>query len=85
MQRHYNALKREMVKRNPNPIVLNAYLNKEFPSRREWLLTIAPEERAAKLLKVYPCFKDHVEVDSNIRLDESLAFWLVMTRLIYYF
>ena len=63
MERHYNALKREMDKKNPNQNVVNCYLNKEFSARREWLMKTSAEERAAKLLEVYPCFKDHVEVD----------------------
>ena len=62
MARHYNALKREMEKKNPNEDVVNFYLNKEFPSRREWLKEIGAEERAVKLLEEYPCFEDHVEV-----------------------
>ena len=63
MERHYNALKREMDKKNPNQNVVNCYLNKEFSARREWLMKTSAEKRAAKLLEVYPCFKDHVEVD----------------------
>ena len=62
MARHYNALKREMEKKSPNEDVVNFYLNKEFPSRREWLKEIGAEERAVKLLEEYPCFEDHVEV-----------------------
>ena len=67
MARHYNALKREMEKKNPNEDVVNFYLNKEFPSRREWLKEIGAEERAVKLLEEYPCFKDHVEVIEEAR------------------
>lgn len=55
-----------MDKKNPNENVVNCYLNKEFPSRRKWLMNISAEERAAKLLEVYPCFKDHVKVDKYI-------------------
>ena len=61
MDRHYNGLKREMDKKNPNEKVVNCYLDKEYPSRREWLTNILAEERAVRLLEVYPCFKDHVE------------------------
>ena len=31
MERHYNALKKEMDKNNPNYKLVNCYLNKEFP------------------------------------------------------
>ena len=61
-----NAIKREMDKKNQNENVVNCSLNKESLSRREWLMNISAEERAAKLLEVYPCFKDHVEVDKYI-------------------
>ena len=50
-----------MEKKNPNEKVINCYLDKEYPARREWLTKILAEERAVRLLEVYPCFRDHVE------------------------
>ena len=67
MERHYNALKKEMEKKNPNCKVVNCY-----PSRREWLMNILAEERATKLLEVYPCYKDHVEVHMQIYISIQL-------------
>ena len=62
MRRHYNALIKETEKKKPNPAVVNSYLNKEFSTRRSWLEGVSAGERVEKLLDVYPCFKDHVEV-----------------------
>ena len=62
MRRHYNALIKETEKKKPNPAVVNSYLNKEFSARRSWLQGVSAGERVEKLLDVYPCFKDHVEV-----------------------
>lgn len=62
MKRHYNGLKKEIEKKRSNPTVINAYLNKEFDSRRTWIKNLAASERVKKLMQSYPCFKDHVEV-----------------------
>lgn len=80
MERHYNALKKEMDKKNSNYKVVNCYLNKEFPSRREWLMNILAEERATKLLEVYPCYKDHVEVHMQIYI--SLQLFIIVLFII---
>lgn len=65
MERHLKAIKREMAKKNPNAKVVNVYLDKEFHSRRSWLQNIPAAGRCGNLLDVYPCFKDHVEVQYN--------------------
>ena len=62
MERHSNALKKELAKRQPNSTVVKFYLDKEFDTRREWLKDIPADNRCQELLARYPCFKDHLEV-----------------------
>ena len=81
MKRHYKLLEREMNKKKPNVEIVNAYLNKQFNARREWLKIIPAEERCQKILKDYPCFTDHVEVQykiwhQNLNLGKFHVFWL---------
>eukprot|EP00112_Aurelia_sp_Birch-Aquarium-sp1_P023159 Seg679.17 transcript_id=Seg679.17/GoldUCD/mRNA.D3Y31 product="hypothetical protein" protein_id=Seg679.17/GoldUCD/D3Y31 len=67
MAHHYRSLKKEMTKKKPNEDVINSYLNKEFVARRNWARTIPAEHRCRKIVEVYPCFKDHVEVIEEAR------------------
>ena len=41
---------------------LNFYLNKELPSRRNWIRATNANERIDEIINKYPVFKDHVEV-----------------------
>lgn len=63
MERHYNGLWKESQKKKPNVDVVNSFLNKEYSSRRVWLEDVPPAERVEQLMKKYPCFHDHVEVN----------------------
>ena len=62
LKRHQSGLQKELQKKEPNPGVVNLYLNKEYTKRREWLQMLPAEGRVTQLLSYYPCFKDHVEV-----------------------
>ena len=66
MKQHYKLLDREMNKKKPNVEIINSYPDKQFNTRREWLKIIPAEERCHKILKDYPCFTDHVEVQYKI-------------------
>ena len=59
--RHYTSLEKKM-KKNPNVMIVNMYLNKEYQARRDWLESISAENRCQQLLAMHPCFTDHVEV-----------------------
>ena len=60
--RFYVALDKEQRKNEPNKAVINRYLNLEFESRSCLLENTKRELRVAKILELYPCFKDPVEV-----------------------
>jgi hypothetical protein len=72
--RHYKSLGKEMKKKNPDVMIVNTYLNKEFQARRDWLENIAAENRCQQLLAMYPCFTDHVEVGLTSHLFLVLLF-----------
>lgn len=65
MDRLYNSLSNEMKKKNPSPSVVNAYLNQQFDSRQQQIKDMPVEERCSKLLELYPCFRNPVEVGSS--------------------
>ncbi|XP_028393181.1 uncharacterized protein LOC114522354 [Dendronephthya gigantea] len=67
MKRHYAALMKEVEKKKPNVAVVNSYLNKEYSARRSWLQAMSAGERVEKLMDVYPCFKDHIEIIEEAR------------------
>ena len=60
--RFYVALDKEQRKGKPNKAVINRYLNLEFESRSCLLESTKRELRVSKILELYPCFKDPVEV-----------------------
>lgn len=63
--RHYAALNKEQRKTKPNKVILNKYLNVQFPSRRKYLETMAKDDRPKTILNDYPCFKDPCEVSTS--------------------
>lgn len=64
MARYYKSLMKEWEKAKPNNLAINAYLNKEFRARRNWVRSIKSQgaARSQEFFQTYPCFKDHVEV-----------------------
>ena len=60
MKRHFECIKKELGKKNPNMEVVNQYLDKEYEARRTWLTGLGADERVDKLLEFYPCFKDNI-------------------------
>ena len=74
MERHKNGLWKETQKKKPNVDVVNSFLNKDYSSRRVWLEYVSPAERV-ELMKKYPCFHDHVEV--NIAFVITKYIWMV--------
>ena len=64
MSRHYEKLIAESKKTKPNANIINIYLNKEFPARRNWLQHLDGENRVEIFMEAYPCFSDHQEVNS---------------------
>jgi hypothetical protein len=55
-----------MQKSKPNVEIINLYLNKDFPARREWLLSTAAQTCCEEFFLKYPCFQDHIEVSEII-------------------
>ena len=64
MERHYSALAKEMEKKKPIPVTINAYLNNEFESRRVKIRNMPAESRHKELFEEFPCFKNHLEVNN---------------------
>lgn len=62
MERHYNALVKEMNKSKPCETKINLYLDKEFDERRRKIENMSVENRHEELFEAYPCFKNHLEV-----------------------
>ena len=60
--RHYAALNKEQKKNIPNKVVLNKFLNLEFPSRRKYLQKMFKDDRPRIILDAYQCFKNPCEV-----------------------
>ena len=50
LDRHYNALFKECLKRNPSTDVIRMYLNEEFVARRKWILTLNGQTRCSEVL-----------------------------------
>ncbi|CAL9700930.1 unnamed protein product [Knipowitschia caucasica] len=62
--RHYKALQNMYKAKKPNKAAVTHLLNLEFESRRRFITSevLKEQDRAAKVIEAYPCFKelDHV-------------------------
>ncbi|CAH1268931.1 Hypp4029 [Branchiostoma lanceolatum] len=66
MERHYTLMQKEMGKKNPKFQVVDQLLDLELPARRELVLSLDIESRAATMMQRYPCFSKPAHLKAEL-------------------